>query len=119
MVTNGLRLDGVKVSKIYRLGKKQDNKTWPLLVALDSFNVKKTILSNSSSLRKSEYWKDVFISPDLTPKEREANRLLLKRQKSAGEKNLIIKRGRIVTFNGNPAPASHQQNQSAAESTSH
>ena len=37
LVTSGLRLDGVRVSKIHSLGKKQDNKTQPMFVTLDSF----------------------------------------------------------------------------------
>ena len=121
MVNNGLRLDGVRAFRVYRLGKKQDNKTRPLLITLDSVCMKKTILSKSSSLRKMEHRKDVFISPDLTPKEWEANRLLhteLKRRKSAGEKNLVIRRGKIVVYTVNSGNASHQTNHSAPKPTS-
>ena len=122
IVTNGLGLDGIRVSKLFRLGKKQDNKTQPLLVTLDLFNLKKSILSKSSSHRKSEHWKDVYISLDLTAKEREAIRLLhmeLKRRKSAGKKKLIIKRGKIVVTGGNPPTDQHQSDQlTNSESTS-
>ena len=41
----------------------------------------------------------MYITPDLTIKEREINRALhqeLKRRKEAGEKDLIIKRGKII-----------------------
>ena len=46
----------------------------------------------------------MYISPDLTPKEREINRQLhteLKRRKQAGETNLMIKRGKIITKHTN------------------
>ena len=51
------------------------------------------------TIRECTSWSNVYISPDLTPKEREANRRLreeLKNRKDAGEKNLMIKRGKIV-----------------------
>lgn len=68
MVTNGLGIDGLKVSKMYRLGKKLENTSQPLLVSLDTLSMKRTLLSKSATLRKSEHWKDVFVSPDLTLK---------------------------------------------------
>ena len=42
----------------------------------------------------------MFITPDLTTREREVNKALrdeLKRRKGNGEQNLMIKRGRIVS----------------------
>ena len=64
-------------------------------------------LTNSSargqilkSAKTSNTYKQVYISPDLTPKEREANKCLhteLHRRKEAGETNLIIRCGEIVS----------------------
>jgi len=45
-------------------------------------------------------WKSIFLHRELTPREREARRLLvqeLKDRKTAGEANLIIVNGRIVS----------------------
>ena len=100
IVNNGLGLDGVRASKIYHLGKKQDNKTRPLLVTLDSISMKKTILSKSSGLRK------ILLRAEL------------KRHKSAGEKNLVIRRGKIVVATENSESASRQINHSASKPTS-
>lgn len=83
--------------------------------------MKKIILSKLSSLRKIEHWRGIYISPDLTPKEREANQLLraeLKRRKSAGKENLIIRRGKIVVSMGNPETDSRQTRHSASIATS-
>ena len=58
-------------------------------------------------LRKSAKWQSVFISPDLTIKEREINRALhqeLKRRKEAGEKDLVIKRGKIINGQAREGP---------------
>ena len=57
MVSNGLGIDGFKVSKMYRLGKKVENKSRPLLVSLDTPSMRATLLSKSATLRKSEHWK--------------------------------------------------------------
>ena len=59
----------------------------------------------------------MYISPDLTPKERETNRQLhteLKRLKQAGETNLMIKRGKIIIRQTNPQ-LSPSNNNSAME----
>lgn len=122
MVINTLGMDELKVSKMYHLGKKVENKSRHLLVSLETLSMKRTLLSKSAILRKSEHWKDVFVSPDLTPKERKTNRLLrteLKRRKSAGEQqNLIIRRGKIVVSIQNPETDSHQTNHSTSKLTS-
>ena len=49
----------------------------------------------------------MYVSPDLTMKEREINRALhqeLKRRKEAGEKDLIIKRGKIINRQAGDSP---------------
>ncbi|XP_065908959.1 26S proteasome non-ATPase regulatory subunit 10-like [Dysidea avara] len=55
-------------------------------------------MKQASKLRATERWNNIYVTPDLTIKERETNKALkeeLKRPKDNGEKNLIIKRGRI------------------------
>ena len=70
-----------------------------LLVTLGDALSKRNILKQATKLRNSTSWSNVFISPDLTPKECEVNRRLreeLKSRKEVGEKNLMIRRGKIV-----------------------
>ena len=75
LVNNSTVLDGIRASKMYRIGKKQDNKTWPLLATLDSFNMKKLLWANHLVFKRQNIGK-MFISPDLTPEEKEVNQLL-------------------------------------------
>ena len=83
-----------------------------MLITLDSLSTKQSILQQATKLRKSSTWNNIFISPDLTPKERELNRKLrqeLKARKDADEKDLYIIRGRIVH---DPNRLSNRQDQS-------
>ena len=57
-------------------------------------------MRDAKTVRSSNTYQNVFTSPDLTPKERETNKLLhqeLKCHKEAGESDLIIRRGKIVS----------------------
>ena len=47
-----------------------------LLVTLENLSTKRNILQQATKLCKSTTWNNIFISPDLTPKEREVNRKL-------------------------------------------
>ena len=107
IVNSGLKIQEFNIKKVTRLGKKWDTKTgkkWEskprlLLVVLEDESSKKNILSSAKQLRNSEEWGNIFISPDMTPQEREKNRSLrveLRRRREEGEPNLIIRRGRII-----------------------
>ena len=102
----------MKVQKAIRLGKILENKSRALLIQVNEESIKKQILKAAPKLKNSSSWSGTYISPDLTPRERESNRLLLielKRRKSAGEKNLIIRHGKIMQ--------KQESNQSALHST--
>ena len=64
----------------------------------------------ATKLRKSDKWNKIYVSPDLTVREREVNRALrdeLKRRRANGEQNLIIKRGRIVSTTNATSESRH------------
>jgi len=87
------------VSKILRLGKKNDNKNRPLLVVLKHETDKSFLLSNSARLRQHDSSKTVYFSPDRTKFERLKYKNLveeLKQRKAKGETNLIIRNNTIV-----------------------
>jgi len=90
------------VSKPTRLGVLKANRSRLLRIEIKDLAAKKQILRNATKLRASSKWSNVYVSPDLTPKEREQNKLLREklRARTAGEKDLYIKFGRIV-----PRPA--------------
>ena len=91
------------VTNVLRLGKPGGSKARLLLVTLSDEHHKRLVMKQASKLQATERWNNIYVTPDLTIKERETNKALreeLKRRKDNGEKNLIIKRGRIVTKNG-------------------
>ena len=67
------------VTKSIKLGKKTDknsNKPRLMKVTVDTLESKAFILHNCVKLQKadaSSYYNNIFITPDLTPTEREAN----------------------------------------------
>jgi len=87
------------ISKPTRLGTPKVNKPRLLRIEIKDLAAKREILRNATKLRASAKWSNVYVSPDLTPKEREQNKKLceeLRARKAAGEKDLYIKFGRIV-----------------------
>ena len=70
-----------------------------LVITLENMETKMELLRMSSELRNFTEWRNLYINPDLTPAEREANRQLrqeLARRRAAGEENIVIRRGNIV-----------------------
>ena len=108
-----LNVGDIEITKCIRLGKVSQTRTRPVLITVPSVNVRSIILKNASSLRKSVNFKNVYISPDLTVKEREKAKQLrteLQRRRSQGELNLVIRRGKIVTILRNPPQALNTNN---------
>ena len=98
---NSLGLDA-HISTVTRLGKKAPDKIRPLCVCLNNEAAKRRILSKSSQFRSEAEWENVYVKPDMTLAERNANRLLrqeLKDRRNRGEKHLVIRRNKIVSLN--------------------
>ena len=110
-----INLSNIKIQRVARLGSTKSSTSKPrlLLVEFGDVSMKRTILKQATKLRKSSTRSDVYISPDLTPKERSQNKLLrdeLKTRKAAGEKDIYIKYGKIVSRSagaGTPAALSN------------
>ena len=91
----------IEITKSIRLGQKQNSKPRSLLIKLSSEALRNKVLSLAPKLRFSSTWYQIYIQPDMTPTEREAYRKLqeeLKRRKTLGEKNLIIRNGKIIQY---------------------
>ena len=87
----------VRVTKAYRVGKPGQEKPRLLLVGLENTEIKRDLLKLTLQLRSTDLWKNVYLSPDLTWKEREESRRLreeLRRRTDVGEVNLTIRKGR-------------------------
>ena len=83
-----------------RLGKKSEDKIRPLLICLDSQQNAVYITSYASYLRHHEEYNNVYIAPDMTKYQRHKHKQLvdeLKRRRSNGENNLVIRNGEIIT----------------------
>ena len=90
----------VLVTRVIRLGKRQESKHRPLLVCFAHEDVKTTVISRSNLLRHHDKFERVFIAPDRTKFEREKHAKLvneLRERKTKGETNLIIRNGCIIT----------------------
>ena len=90
-------------SKSFRVGKKQQERPRLLIITLDNPACKHDILRGAPQLRNSGKYDKIYITPDLTLKEREAGRKLreeLASRKRAGEENLAIRGGKIIHTTG-------------------
>ena len=84
-----------------RLGQKQTSRPRSLLLKLSNETSRNQVLSQAPKLRFSNTWNQIYIQPDMTPTEREAYRKLqeeIRRRKSLGESNLIIRNGKITQY---------------------
>jgi len=70
IINTELDEQNVQVTRAIRLGKYIEGKKRLMLVELKDENVKRDILKKAKILRNSGQWSNVYISPDLTPKER-------------------------------------------------
>jgi PHD-finger len=91
---------GVKaVTSVERIGRVTAGKTRPIRVKMANSDSKLDVLKASSDLRKHEEYKKVYISPDLTRKQQEADKLIrdkLKEMRNGGETDIRIKKGKII-----------------------
>ena len=101
-ISKELERDDLVVINAVRLGRKENSKTRLLKVQVDKISHKMFLLIHAKNLRDSKdaVFKKVFITPDLSPKEREvasALRTELYQRREAGEKNIVIHKGKIVS----------------------
>ena len=66
---------------VYRLGKKEPNKTRPIKAEFGSFIDVDTILKNAHKLKANSDFKSVYLSPDRTKEQRVAHSKLVKQMK--------------------------------------
>lgn len=98
---NILQVEGCKIEKVFRLGKKQEGKIRPTLVKLEEEHSKWHIISKAKNLKQEEdeVIKRLIIALDMTPQQREEDfklRQELRRKREEGE-SCYIKKGKIVS----------------------
>ena len=97
----------VRPIKAFRVGRKIEDRPRLLIVTLDNAGTKADILKLATQLRHLTKWKRIYVTPDLSKKEREDNKRLreeLSARRQAGEEDLVIRRGRIVKGNTEKVP---------------
>ena len=98
MIKDGLKLI-VQPTRSFRVGRKLEGRPRLLIVTVENIDIKIDILKLASQLRHLDRWRNVFINPDLSKKEREEGKLLrdkLAARRLAGEKDLTIRNGKII-----------------------
>ena len=109
MIREEMKLN-VNVQKSFRVGKKIPGKPRLLIISLELPSAKQDILRMAPLLRHSERYVNIYITPDLTRKERDASKKLreeLASRKRAGETNLTIRAGKIVCLSSASATPQH------------
>lgn len=91
---------GVKsVVRVERIGRAQHGRIRPIRVVMSNSDSKYGILQACSDLKKREEYKRVYVTPDLTRKQQEADKILrdkLKELRDGGDHDIRIKKGKIV-----------------------
>ena len=98
----------IRVSKCFRVGKAIEGRPRLLILTLESPDMKQDVLQLAPQLRNTEQWGNIYITPDLSKAEREIAKRLrdeLRARKAAGEVNLIIRKGKIVSSSRQSTPA--------------
>ena len=98
----------VNITKVFRLGRKM-GRNRPLLIGLDCEETKLHTLAAAPRLRSSTQFPNVYISPDRTRTEQLQHKelaALLKQRREKGERNIVIRNRRIVTYHPRPHQAS-------------
>ena len=94
----------MRVTKAFRVGKRSPTKPRLLIVSMESLEAKVEVLKLARQLKQSAEFSNIYITPDLTWREREEGRRLreeLARRRDSGEANLAIRRGKIVQLSSN------------------
>ena len=112
----------VHTSRSFRAGMKNADKSRLLIITLENVETKIELLKMAPQLRHHSRWNNIFITPDLTRKEREEGKKLrdeLAVRRQAGENNLTIRKGKIVVAVQTPnGAAGAPSNRAAAAGSS-
>lgn len=96
-------VDDDAVSKCHRIGRYMTGKVRLLRVVLKDEETKQSILVKAKQLRNTPSYRNIYVNPDLTTIQRNADKMLreeLKRRKNEGH-DVIIRRNKIVARKGN------------------
>lgn len=94
-----MKVENVTISEVYRIPSKNEEQPRPIVVKMATKVMKEKVLRKKKKLFEHPEWKHIFINPDLTKALREEEYRLREEKReriSKGEKNLIIRGGKVV-----------------------
>ena len=97
IIEKELKVGRCDIVKMVHLGQSRNSRPRLLLVILASERMKWNVLRAASNLHSSICFSKIYLSSDLTPKERDVNRKLreeLAKQKKMGGQILVIRKGK-------------------------
>ena len=86
------------ISRMHRIGRQQPDKPRLLRIVFRDEDDAKDVLYKAKELRNMPVYANIFINPDLTPSQREANKKLreeVKRRRTSGE-DVIIRGNKVI-----------------------
>ena len=104
----------VRIVKTFRVGKYAPGKNRLLIATMDSEETKWEVVRIAPQLRGTDTGSNIFINPDLTKQEREQGKKLrgeLAERRAKGERNLAIRRGRIIKLKQAPDGPDFEEHQ--------
>ena len=102
----GLKLNASNhIVKVFRIGKPRTESERPRLLKVEFQTVegKNEALKRAKNLRYSDDFKNVYIVPDLTRKQQEADKILrehVKKFRAEGMEQVMIKKGKVIKNEG-------------------
>ena len=93
-----LGIHGLSIKSVARLGSLSSGKNRLLRVCLNDIETRQAILRNATKLKQNEKYSGIYINPDLTPAQQEANYKLRKERREQRAKGIdaVIYRGEVV-----------------------
>ena len=101
-----------EATSTYRIGRKDNNKTRPLKVTLESEDTRNQILSQAKELRNLEAYEEIFLKRDMTPMERDEDKKLRQERDKKNDEDQkkgvtttiwVIRRGKVVNVRRKPS----------------
>ena len=111
LLTEVLNID-VEIENVFHLGAapRDKEKSKPIRFTVSNMDNKRPILDSSKNLKTLEGYSNVYFTPDLTRNQRQVAfelREEKRRRMAAGERDLVIRRGKIIQQKPKPRGEDH------------
>jgi len=104
VLKKGLKIDAERhVIEVHRIGKLDSGKARPMRVKIQTLEARSEIIARARTLKDSDEYKNIYVSPDLTRKQQKDDKELRYKLKEIRQTNQFarINQGRIVAKDAN------------------